>query len=153
MKQLIIPWKDLFKKNKNIYIKKQIRRQMNWYVNNKDVQSSDGMLEAFKIILVFMIFSYLKQCLSIESNNMRKKIQKLHCMKSVQIRRFFLYVFSLIRTECVEILVSLRIQSQSRKIQTRKNSVFWHFSRSAWYRILFHCKTTNIAEENVAKWK
>ena len=113
-------------------------------------QSSDGMLEAFKINVVFMIFSYLKQCLSIESNNM-KKIQKLHCMKSVQIRRFFLYVFSLIRTECVEILVSLRIQFQSRKIQTRKNSVFGHFSRSAWYRILFHCKTTNIAEENVAK--
>ena len=113
-------------------------------------QSSDGMLEAFKINVVFMIFSYLKQCLSIESNNM-KKIQKLHCMKSVQIRRFFLYVFSLIRTECVEILVSLRIQFQSRKIQTRKNSVYGHFSRSAWYRILFHCKTTNIAEENVAK--
>ena len=113
-------------------------------------QSSDGMLEAFKINVVFMIFSYLKQCLSIESNNM-KKIQKLHCMKSVQIRRFFLHVFSLIRTECVEILVSLRIQFQSRKIQTRKNSVFGHFSRSAWYRILFHCKTTNIAEENVAK--
>ena len=113
-------------------------------------QSSDGMLEAFKINVVFMIFSYLKQCLSIESNNM-KKIQKLHCMKSVQIRRFFLYVFSLIRTECVEILVSLRIQFQSRKIQTRKNSVVGHFSRSAWYRILFHCKTTNIAEENVAK--
>ena len=113
-------------------------------------QSSDGMLEAFKINVVFMIFSYLKQCLSIESNNM-KKIQKLHCMKSVQIRRFFLYVFSLIRTECVEILVSLRIQFQSRKIQTRKNSVFGHFSRSAWYRILFHCKTTQIAEENVAK--
>ena len=113
-------------------------------------QSSDGMLEAFKINVVFMIFSYLKQCLSIESNNM-KKIQKLHCMKSVQIRRFFLCVFSLIRTECVEILVSLRIQFQSRKIQTRKNSVFGHFSRSAWYRILFHCKTTNIAEENVAK--
>ena len=113
-------------------------------------QSSDGMLEAFKINVVFMIFSCLKQCLSIESNNM-KKIQKLHCMKSVQIRRFFLYVFSLIRTECVEILVSLRIQFQSRKIQTRKNSVFGHFSRSAWYRILFHCKTTNIAEENVAK--
>ena len=41
-----------------------------------------------------------------------------HCVKSNQIRRFFLSVFSCIRTECG-------------KIWTRKNSVFGHFSRSA----------------------
>ena len=40
-----------------------------------------------------------------------------HCVKSVQIQNFFWSVFS-----C--------IQSKYRKIQTRKNSVFGHFSRS-----------------------
>ena len=39
-----------------------------------------------------------------------------HCVKSVQIRSFFWSVFSCIRTEY-------------RKIQTRKNSEFGHFSR------------------------
>ena len=29
--------------------------------------------------------------------------------------------------------VNLRIQSENRKIQTRKNSVFGHFSRSEWF--------------------
>ena len=42
----------------------------------------------------------------------------LHCVKSVQIRSFFWSVFSYIRTE-------------GRKIRTRKNSVFGHFSHSA----------------------
>ena len=42
----------------------------------------------------------------------------VHCVKSVQIRRFFWSVFS-----C--------IQPEYRKIRTRKNSVFGHFSRSA----------------------
>ena len=37
-----------------------------------------------------------------------------HCVKSAQIRRF------------------LRIQPEYRKIRTRKNSVFGHFSRSVW---------------------
>ena len=41
-----------------------------------------------------------------------------HCVKSVQIRSFFWSVFS-----C--------IQNKYRKIQTRKNSVFGHLSRSA----------------------
>ena len=41
----------------------------------------------------------------------------LHCVKSVQIRSFSWSVFSCIRPEY-------------RKIQTRKNSVFGHFSRS-----------------------
>ena len=42
---------------------------------------------------------------------------RLHYVKSVQIRSFFRSVFSLIRTEY-------------KKIRTRKNSVFGHFSRS-----------------------
>ena len=40
-----------------------------------------------------------------------------HCVKSVQLRSFFWSVISCIRTEY-------------RKLQTRKNSVFGHFSRS-----------------------
>ena len=46
-----------------------------------------------------------------------------HCVKSVQIRSFFWSVFSCIRTEYGEILC--------RKIRSRKNSVFGHFSRSS----------------------
>ena len=40
-----------------------------------------------------------------------------HCVKSVQIRSFFWSIFSCIRTEY-------------RKMRTRKNSIFGHFSRS-----------------------
>ena len=43
-----------------------------------------------------------------------------HCVKSVQIQSYFWSVFSCIRTEY-------------RKIRTRNNSVFGHFSRSAYY--------------------
>ena len=42
----------------------------------------------------------------------------VHCVKTIQIRRFFWSVFSCIWTEY-------------RKIRTRKNSVFGHFLRSA----------------------
>ena len=45
----------------------------------------------------------------------------LHCVESVQIQSYFWFVFSCIRTEC-------------RKIRTRNNSVFGHFSRSVNYR-------------------
>ena len=44
----------------------------------------------------------------------------IHCVKSVRIRSFFWSVFS-----C--------IQSEYRKIRTRKNSVFGHFSRSDYH--------------------
>ena len=56
----------------------------------------------------------------------------IHCVKSVQIRRFFWSVFSRIRTEYGEI--SLRIQSECRKIRTIKNSVFGHISHSDLFR-------------------
>ena len=48
-----------------------------------------------------------------------------HCMKSVQIRCFFWCAFSCIRTEY------LRNQSEYKKIQTRKNSLYGQFSHSA----------------------
>ena len=43
----------------------------------------------------------------------------LHCVKSVQIRSYLFLYF-----------VNLRIQSEYRKIQTRNNSVFGHFSHN-----------------------
>ena len=48
-----------------------------------------------------------------------------HCVKSVQIRSFSWSVFS----------VSLHIQSECRKIRTRKNTVFGQFSPSDIYAI------------------
>ena len=51
-----------------------------------------------------------------------RKILIDHCVKSVQIRSYFWSVFSLIRTEYEE--------SEYRKIRTKNNSVFGHFSRS-----------------------
>ena len=63
---------------------------------------------------------------------------KGHCVKSVQIWIYFWSVFSCIWTEYGEIW-SLRIQSEYRKMWTRNNSVFGHFSRSegvdiaSWY--------------------
>ena len=52
---------------------------------------------------------------------------KFHCVNSVQIRGFFWSVFSCVQTEYA---VNLRIQSEYRKIQTRKSYVFGHFSPS-----------------------
>ena len=49
--------------------------------------------------------------------NKKYNMGTFHCVKSVQIRSFFWSVFSCIRTEY-------------RKIRTRNNSVFRHFSRS-----------------------
>ena len=48
---------------------------------------------------------------------------KQHCLKSVQIRSFFWSVFFCIWA------VNLCIQSECRKIRTRKNSVFEHFTQ------------------------
>ena len=59
----------------------------------------------------------------------------MHCAKCAQIRSFFLSVFSCIRTEY-------------RKIRTRKNSVFGHFSRSD----LFMLDTFNPLMHTVPKW-
>ena len=49
------------------------------------------------------------------------------CLKSVQIRSYFWFVFSWIRTEY-------------RKIQTINNSVFEHFSRSEWLKRCWNSK-------------
>ena len=84
-----------------------------------------------------------------------KMLLRYHCMKSVQIWSFFWSVFSCILTEYVDLLhkspysvkiqentdqkklriwtlygVHLCIQSEYKKIWTRKNSAYGHFSRS-----------------------
>ena len=51
-------------------------------------------------------------------------------MKSIQIRSYFWSVFSCIRIEYGDLRGNLRIQSEYRKIRTRNNSVFGHFSCS-----------------------
>ena len=56
-------------------------------------------------------------------------VRNNHCVKSVQVQSYFWSVFSCIQTEYVDSL-RLRIQSQYRKIRTRINSVFGHFSGS-----------------------
>ena len=57
-------------------------------------------------------------------------LKQLHCLKSVQIQSYFRSVFSCIPTKYEIYSVNLRIQSECRKIRTRNNSVFGHFSRS-----------------------
>ena len=49
---------------------------------------------------------------------------------SVQIRSYFWSVFSCIRTGYGDLLVNLHIQSHNKKIRTKNNSAFGHFSRS-----------------------
>ena len=65
------------------------------------------------LLLVFWPFQDISVCVSA----IYCKMGKLHCMKFVQIRSYFLSVFSCIWTEYGQ-------------IRTRNNSVFGHFSRS-----------------------
>ena len=50
----------------------------------------------------------------------------LHCVKNVQIHNFFWSIFSSIPTEFRDLQRNLHIQSEYRKILTRKNSTFGH---------------------------
>ena len=59
----------------------------------------------------------------------------LHCVKSLQIRRFCWSVFSGIRTEYVDLRSKSPFQFEYRKKRARKNCVFGHFSRIATIRI------------------
>ena len=61
---------------------------------------------------------------------MTHSIQILHCVKSLQIRSFSGPYFPVFRLNTEIYGVNFRIQSEYRKIRTRKNSIFGHFSRS-----------------------
>ena len=54
---------------------------------------------------------------------------RIHCVKNVQIQSYFWSVFSYIWTEYGDLL---SIQSEYRKIRTRNNSAFGHFSHSGY---------------------
>ena len=71
-----------------------------------------------------------KRCIKISNDITHTKqcnYAYFYQVKSVQIRSFFWSSFSFIR---IEYGVNLLIQSDYRKIQTRKNCAFGHFSRS-----------------------
>ena len=79
----------------------------------------------FFLVRIFLYWDWIRSFIQYERCSIffKKKIfflEKMHCVKSVQIRSFFLSLFS-----C--------IQSEYRKIQTRKNSLYGHFSRSDMY--------------------
>ena len=58
-------------------------------------------------------------------------LKDTHCEKSVQIRSYFWYVFSCIRTEYGEIRRDISPYSvREREYRSRNNSVFGHFLRS-----------------------
>ena len=65
-------------------------------------------------------------------------------VKSVQIRSYFWYAFSFIRTEYGDLLRNLCIQSECRKMEIRKNSVFGHFSRRVSLKIKLETKTISL---------
>ena len=55
-----------------------------------------------------------------------------HCMKSVQMQSYLWSVFPVFGLNTEIYGVNLSIQSEYRKIRTRNNSVFGHFSCSDW---------------------
>ena len=87
-----------------------------------DMQSNT--LHFFTIFLIFyLLLQYLFFNLSF-----------IQCVKSVQIRSFSSPYFPAYGLTTR----TLRIQSECGKIRTRKNSVFWHFSRSDTFYNLAH---------------
>ena len=76
--------------------------------------------------------------LKYQHDNINKPVRKSHCVNIDQIRCYFWSVFSCIWTDSV----NLRIQCEYRKIPTRKNSVFGHFScseKALFIRGVFYC--------------
>ena len=65
-----------------------------------------------------------------------------HCVKSVRIRSFFWSVFSCIRPGYGDLLC----KSEYRKMRTRKNSVFGHFSCSVMLLILKIIKISEVCK-------
>ena len=68
-----------------------------------------------KLVLMIYLFGKRIDITLVEIQNFKYREKNQHCVKSVQIRSYF----------CISC-----IWSEYRKIRTRKNSVFGHFSRS-----------------------
>ena len=78
-------------------------------------------------------------------NCFTSKINRLHCVKCVQIRSFFWSVFSRIRNQYGEILCISPYSVRMRKNTNQKNSVFGHFSRS----VIITVVSLNVHQRNV----
>ena len=106
-----------------------ISTSRNWKLSRTEFLSKDTnpFLKMFSLQAFFSHFYYNKWINS-RLANMEDSLRGT-AWKSVQIRIYFWSVFSCIWIEYGEIC-SLHIQSEYRKIRTRNNSVFGHFSRS-----------------------
>ena len=90
---------------------------------NHFFQFSDASLIHFrKDIVALHIFLFW--------NDLPYRIMEVHCVKSFQIRSFSGPCFRVFGLNTQIYSVNLRIQSEYRKIRTRKNSVFGHFSHN-----------------------
>ena len=81
----------------------------------------------FNVIFCWIVFFkllHLSYLLSITD------YKELHCLKSIQIRIFSGPYFTVFELNTEICSVNLHIPSEYRKIRTRKNTVFGHFSNS-----------------------
>ena len=97
-----------------------------------DLKSFDQILP-----LIILFLHCISLLVPIKITQEKKRLRKItlmniqHYVKSVHIRSFSCPYFPAFGLNMVRYEVSFRIQSECRKIQTRKNSVFGHFSRGA----------------------
>ena len=109
---------------------------------NADCFHQFGLVNfTFSKLLFYKSTSFILKMVLLPKNINRKfafriafswmRFSNLDCVKSIQIRSYFWPVFSCIWTEYGDLLRLRRfIQSEYRKIRTRNNSVFGHFSHS-----------------------
>ena len=79
------------------------------------------------------------------------KSPEKHCVKSVQIRSFFWSVFPVLGLNMEIYGVNLRIQLEFRKIRTRKDYVFGHFSRSTGKSVINGTKYSRMDQVKFVK--
>ena len=96
-------------------------------------------------------FFFNRLCL-VENCGVTPHCLYFYCVRSIQIRNFFsdpyFPVFGL-NTESYR--VNLRIQSEYRKIRTRKNSVFGYFSRSNCHSLTLIHRENMIHELQISR--
>ena len=81
-------------------------------------------------------------------NTLENCLIQVHCVKSVQIRNFSCLYFASFGLNTERYKVSLRIQTECGKIQTRRNSVFGHISHSGCYHALKYILRFFILKQN-----